>query len=119
MPVTVPGAGGPGVCTAGATGHDGCVSDDKDTQETEQSDVDLPQAAVDPNVDRAPGGADASSSESDVGSGDRTDGEVVTPDPPLSAQQDGADVPDPIREPEDKEQANDDGVNEAADENPD
>jgi hypothetical protein len=76
----------------------------------------LPDAEVDPNVDRAPGGADASSTESDVGSGERTNGDVVTPDPPLSAQQDEADLPDPIQEPEEKEQANDDGVDESEDE---
>jgi hypothetical protein len=80
------------------------------------NDVNLPEAQVDPHVDRAPGGADASPTESDVGAGERTDGDVVTPDPPLSAQQDERDIPDPIQEPEDKEQANDDGVDQAEDE---
>jgi hypothetical protein len=80
------------------------------------NDVNLPEAEVDPNVDRAPGGADASATESDVGAGERTNGDVVTPDPPLSAQQDESDIPDPIQEPEDKEQANDDGVDESEDE---
>ncbi len=80
------------------------------------NDVNLPEAEVDPNVDRAPGGADSSPTESDVGAGERTNGDVVTPDPPLSAQQDETDIPDPIQEPEDKEQANDDGVDESDDE---
>jgi len=80
------------------------------------NDVNLPEAEVDPNVDRAPGGADASATESDVGAGERTNGDVVTPDPPLSAQQDETEIPDPIQEPEDKEQANDDGVDESEDE---
>jgi hypothetical protein len=80
------------------------------------NDVNLPEAQVDPNVDRAPGGADASSTESDVGAGERTDGDLVTPDPPLSAQQDESKIPDPIQEPEDKEQANDDGIDKSEDE---
>ena len=80
------------------------------------NELNLPEAEVDPNVDRAPGGADASPNESDVGAGERTNGDVVTPDPPLSAQQDESDVPDPIQEPEDKEQANDDGIDESEDE---
>ena len=72
------------------------------------NDGNLPEAEVDPNVDRAPGGADASPNESDVGAGERTNGDVVTPDPPLSAQQDEAEVPDQIQESDDKEQSNDD-----------
>lgn len=91
-----------------AAGDDERVSNDND--------VNLPEAEVDSDVERAPGGADASPNESDVGSGERTNGDVVTPDPPLSAQQDEAEVPDPIQEPEEKEQANDDGVDESEDE---
>lgn len=80
------------------------------------NDAKLPEAEVDPDVDRAPGGADASPNESDVGAGERTNGDVVTPDPPLSAQQDESAVPDSIQQPEDKEQANADGVDESEDE---
>jgi hypothetical protein len=86
------------------------------SEQSNDNDVDLPEAEVDPNVDRAPGGADASATESDVGAGERTNGDVVTPDPPLSAQQDEEKIPDPIQEPEDKEQANADGVDESEDE---
>ena len=81
-------------------GDDEAVSNDND--------VNLPEAEVDANVDRAPGGADASATESDVGAGERTNGDVVTPDPPLSAQQDEAEVPDQIQESDDKVQSNDD-----------
>ncbi len=50
--------------------------------------------------ERAPGGADANAyAESDVGATE-PDGDVLTPDPPLSAQQDEADVPDALSEPE-------------------
>jgi hypothetical protein len=80
------------------------------------NEVNLPEAEVDRSVDRAPGGADASPTESDVGAGERTNGDVVTPDPPLSAQQDEAEVPDPIQEPEDKEQENVDSEGDAEDE---
>jgi hypothetical protein len=90
------------------------VGDDEPV--SNDNDVNLPEAEVDSDVDRAPGGADASSTESDVGSGERTNGDVVTPDPPLSAQQDESEVPDPIQEPEDKEQENVDSEGDAHDE---
>ncbi|HET6560269.1 MAG TPA: hypothetical protein VFG72_00190 [Marmoricola sp.] len=86
------------------------------SQESKDKDAKLPDAEVDPNVDRAPGGADASPNESDVGAGERTNGGVVTPDPPLSAQQDENEVPDPIQEPEKKDQANEEGTSEPEDE---
>ena len=55
----------------------------------------LPEATTD-NVDTAPGGADASVTESDTGKSDET--ELLTRDQPLSAQQDEAEVPDAIQE---------------------
>jgi hypothetical protein len=94
------------------TSQDERTGDRSDEQRT----GDLPDAEIDPNVDRAPGGADASANESDVGAGERTNGDVVTPDPPLSAQQDEDTIPDPIQEPEEKEQANDDGIDRSEDE---
>ena len=61
---------------------------------------DQPDAKRDAEPDRAPGGADANPyAEGDVGATE-PDGEVLTPDPPLSAQQDEAEVPDAIQEPE-------------------
>jgi hypothetical protein len=87
-----------------------------ETENTKDADVDVPEAGVDPNVDRAPGGADATPNESDVGGGDRTDGGAITPDPPLSAQQDESTIPDPIQEPEEKEQANEDAAERSEDE---
>jgi hypothetical protein len=60
---------------------------------------DMPEAKVDPDVERAPGGVDATSLESEPGAG-VADGEPVTPDQPLSAQTDEATVPDEIQEPE-------------------
>ena len=59
---------------------------------------DLPEPKTD-DVDRAPGGADATSLESDTGAGESSD-DLVTPDQPLSAQQDEEKVPDAIQEPE-------------------
>jgi len=60
---------------------------------------DVPEAKVDPDVERAPGGADASPMESDVGAGESD--ELVTPDQPLAAQTDEVEVPDAIQEGED------------------
>ncbi len=74
---------------------------DKDQPEPEDAPEvsdDAPEAHVDPDVERAPGGADASMVESDVGS---SDGELLTPDQPLSAQTDEVEVPDAIQEGED------------------
>lgn len=69
------------------------------------------EAHVDQDPPRAPGGADAAVSESDVGAA--SEGTPVTPDPPLSAQKDEADLPDEIqtREPPDEE-TDDDTVSE-------
>jgi hypothetical protein len=62
-------------------------------------DVTMPDPQVDPDPERAPGGADATLEESDVGAS--AAGEpLLTPDQPLSAQQDEAKVPDELREPE-------------------
>lgn len=62
---------------------------------------DLPKAQTD-EIDTAPGGVDATPLESDVGQGDDSL-PPVTPDEPLSAQTDVADVPDAIQEPEESE----------------
>ena len=80
---------------------------------------DLPEAKTD-DIDRAPGGADATLLESDTGAatvlgdghdthllddhvGDKDSPEPLTPDPPLSAQQDEEKVPDALQEPEEPE----------------
>ena len=79
---------------------------------------DLPEAKTD-EIDRAPGGADATVLESDTGAGAITEGtdtdllddsagtqdvpQPVTPDQPLSAQQEEEKVPDAIQEPEEPE----------------
>jgi hypothetical protein len=60
-----------------------------------------PDPEVDQHPSRAPGGVDAHVSESDVGGASRTS--PVTPDAPLSAQQDDADLPDEILTPEEPE----------------
>jgi hypothetical protein len=60
---------------------------------------DAPEATVDKDVPRAPGGADASAMESDVGSGESAD--LLTPDQPLAAQTDEVEIPDAIQEGED------------------
>ena len=60
----------------------------------------LPEAKVDEDVDRAPGGADATVTESDVGAGDHSSDELLTADQPLSAQTKETDVPDAIQEAE-------------------
>ncbi len=61
---------------------------------------DLPEPHRDEQPERAPGGADANAyAEGDVGANE-PDGDVITPDPPLSAQQDEDEVPDAIQEPE-------------------
>ena len=57
-----------------------------------------PQPHVDDDPVRGPGGADADVSESDVGAASQ--GAPVTPDPPLSAQQEDAPVLDELSEPE-------------------
>ncbi|HEY7044015.1 MAG TPA: hypothetical protein VH419_10140 [Nocardioidaceae bacterium] len=77
--------------------------------------TDLPdpqQPTIDEEPDRAPGGADADLSESDVGAASR--GTPVTPDVPLSAQQDQAEVPDEVQAPEPPETTDhgDDGPSE-------
>jgi len=59
---------------------------------------DRPQPRIDEDPDRAPGGADADPSESDVGAA--SEGAPVTPDPPLSAQQEDAPVLEELGEPE-------------------
>ena len=61
----------------------------------------LPEPHVDDEPDRAPGGADADLSESDVGAA--SEGQRITPDPPLSAQQDVDEVPDELSEPEESD----------------
>ena len=64
----------------------------------------LPDAKVD-NVDRAPGGADATPLESDTGAGESSHegSQPLTPDQPLSAQQEEEKIPDAIQEPENEE----------------
>ncbi len=63
----------------------------------------MPEPQRDSEQERAPGGADANPyAESDVGATE-PDGDVLTPDPPLSAQQDEDEVPDAIQEPEPEE----------------
>lgn len=61
----------------------------------------MPEPKVDEGVERAPGGADAELSESDVGAA--SEGEPLTPDPPLSAQKGEDDIPDALQEPESPE----------------
>ena len=80
---------------------------------------DLPEAKTD-DIDRAPGGADATVLESDTGAasviradpdtellddnvGDDDVSAPLTPDQPLSAQQEEEKVPDAIQEPEEPE----------------
>jgi hypothetical protein len=64
---------------------------------------DRPEPRRDSEPDRAPGGADANAfAEGDVGANE-PEGDVLTPDPPLSAQQDEDEVPDAIQEPENEE----------------
>ncbi len=63
---------------------------------------DRPVPATD-DVPRAPGGVDADLNESDVGAG--SDGRPpVTPDVPMAAQLDEAEIPDELEEPEDVEE---------------
>lgn len=70
---------------------------------------DPPEPHVDSAPERAPGGADAlPNAESDVGA--ESNGEPLSTDPPLSAQQDEAGIPDELQEPqppEPEEQATD------------
>lgn len=67
----------------------------------------LPEAKIDEDVDRAPGGADATVMESDVGAGDHSSDELLTADQPLSAQTQETDVPDALQEPEDTDESAD------------
>lgn len=88
----------------------------------------LPEAKTD-NQDRAPGGADATVLESDVGASLTTDpdaesgtdlvedtvggqdrGELLVADQPLSAQQDEEQVPDAIQESDQEKQDPDEDV---------
>jgi hypothetical protein len=65
----------------------------------------LPEPTIDdPQPDRAPGGVDATTSESDVGSGDHSADELLVADQPLAAQTDEVDVPDAIQEGEDSDE---------------
>jgi hypothetical protein len=67
--------------------------------------ADQPESSLpepDPEPPRAPGGADAATSESDVGAASR--GTPVTPDPPFSAQRDTEDIPHEIQTPEEPEE---------------
>jgi hypothetical protein len=64
---------------------------------------DQPEPSVDEEPERAPGGADADLSESDIGAS--SEGTPVTPDVPLSAQQDQAQVPDEVQTSEQSEGA--------------
>jgi hypothetical protein len=60
---------------------------------------DPPEPHVDAAPERSPGGADAiPNAESDAGA--VADGEPLTTDPPLSAQQDEEWIPDELQEPE-------------------
>ena len=83
-----------------------------DVKDTDLRAGDQPEPRVDEEPARAPGGPDADLSESDVGAA--SEGQPVTPDPPLSAQQEDAPVLEELAEPEepdieDDEQAEDDG----------
>jgi len=62
-----------------------------------------PEPEVDQSVQRAPGGADADISESDVGAA--SEGRPVIPDPPFSAQREEDDIPDELTAPETSEPA--------------
>ena len=78
---------------AAATGKVGFVNSEiSDPQEPE----------VDKEPEPAPGGADADLSESDVGAA--SEGTPLTPDVPLGAQQDQAQVPDEVQAPEQPDQ---------------
>ena len=82
-------------------GHDGGVSDNDKTDEMGK----LPEAEVDPDVERAPGGVDATVMESEpgattAGDPDAQDDQPLVPDQPLAAQTDTDDVPDEIQEAE-------------------
>jgi hypothetical protein len=80
-------------------GHDGSVSDNDK----------MPEPKVDPDVERAPGGADATVLESEPGAGSAGGAaEPVIPDQPLSAQTDESDVPDEIQESEGPDETIDD-----------
>jgi hypothetical protein len=59
---------------------------------------DPPEPKIDEEPDRAPGGANADLNERDVGAA--SSGRPVTPDVPLSAQQDQTEVPDELQAPE-------------------
>lgn len=83
-----------------AIGHGGFVSSEI---------PDRPEPKVDEEPEPAPGGADADLSESDVGAA--SEGAPVTPDVPLSAQQDQAQVPDEVQAPEQPEDTESGGKN--------
>jgi hypothetical protein len=72
----------------------------------------LPEATIDdPQPDRAPGGVDATTMESDVGSGSHSTDELLVADQPLAAQTDEVDVPDAIQEGEETDEpTSDDGA---------
>ena len=85
-----------------------------DPEDAPEVSDDAPVATVDEDVPRAPGGADASSMESDVGAGESA--EPVTPDQPLAAQTDEVEIPDAIQEGEDTDTDGDTaGVDEGSD----
>ena len=67
----------------------------------------MPEPKIDEGVERAPGGADATTHESDVGAGVHP-GSPVTPDQPLSAQTDEKEVPDELQESEGPDETIDD-----------
>jgi hypothetical protein len=68
-------------------------------------DPDLPEPTIDdPQPDRAPGGVDATTAESDVGAGDHSADELLVADQPLAAQTDEVDVPDALQEGEDTDE---------------
>lgn len=67
---------------------------------------DPPEPDVDPDPQRAPGGADADLSESDVGAA--SEGPPVTPDPPFSAQREEDEIPDELTTPEEPDDTEDD-----------
>jgi hypothetical protein len=89
-----------------------------DTENVTNELGDLPEAKTD-EIDRAPGGVDATVLESDTGAGAVTQDpdtdllddsagtedvpQPMTPDQPLSAQQEEEKVPDAIQEPEEPE----------------
>lgn len=86
--------------------HDGVTDDPTDQPGDDESTRvgRAPTPSTDDDVARAPGGADATAEESDVGSGD-TAGDLLIPDQPLSAQQESQNLPQGIQEPEKSDQS--------------